>query len=169
MAVSFDTFISAFLGKVSQYSFTKMEDFEFNEYADSLLLLSCSQFEQVFFETSGLSFLDRDTEGRIFNWDFPDVSKYISGWRKNVRPYDYVNPDEVIDIVSEGMVLQWMKPFVYEADGLGNFLNTKDYSVYSPSKLLDSISAVYKSVQDKYRNLVNAYSYNHLTLKDLHM
>ena len=77
--------------------------------------------------------------------------------------------DEIADIVSEGMLVQWMKPYVYRQENLENVLNTKDFTTYSPAELLLRISNAYAKVQKDYTNMIREYSYSHGDLTDLHL
>lgn len=77
--------------------------------------------------------------------------------------------DEIVDIVSEGMLAQWLKPYTYKQDNLENVLNTKDFTTYSPSELLMRISNAYAAAQKDFTNMMREYSYNHGDLTDLHL
>ena len=77
--------------------------------------------------------------------------------------------DEIIDIVSEGMLVQWMKPYTYKQENLESVLNTRDFTTYSPSELLMRISDAYAAAKKDYTNMMREYSYNHGDLTDLHL
>ena len=76
---------------------------------------------------------------------------------------------EIADIVSEGMVSQWLKPYVNKQENLENVLNTKDFTTYSPAELLMRVGNAYAKVQKDYTNMIREYSYNHGDLSDLHL
>lgn len=75
--------------------------------------------------------------------------------------------DEIVDIVSEGMLVQWMKPYFYRADNLENVLNTADFSQYSPAELLYRLTNAYNTSKKDFTNMMREYSYNHGDLSDL--
>ena len=77
--------------------------------------------------------------------------------------------DELADIVSEGMLVQWMKPYVYAGENLENMLNTRDFTEYSPATLLYRIKEAYNQAKKDYTNMIREYSYNHGDLTDLHL
>jgi hypothetical protein len=77
--------------------------------------------------------------------------------------------DEIVDIISEGMLVQWMKPFTYKQENLENVLNTRDFSTYSPAELFLRISDAYASAKKDFTNMMREYSYNHGDLTDLHL
>lgn len=164
MGVPFDTFISAFLEKITSYDYVDMTDEEFNAQVDSFLIFSCAKFENIFRRRTGRSFYDRDMESRMFNWD---LSSCDSSGRKN----DLITIDEVVDIVSEGMVLRWLDSFVYSGDSLdlGNFLQTKDFIPYSPSSFLGNLNALHSKTRDRYEYLIREFSVEHGPLHRLHM
>ena len=77
--------------------------------------------------------------------------------------------DEIVEIVSEGMLVQWMKPYTYKQENLELVLNTRDFTTYSPAELLNRISAAYSKAQKDFVSMVREYSYNHGDLTDLHL
>lgn len=64
---------------------------------------------------------------------------------------------EIVDIVSTGMVAQWLQPYVYKSENLENILNTADYSVYSPAELLLRVREVYQMAQKEFKNMIKDY------------
>lgn len=77
--------------------------------------------------------------------------------------------DELVDIISEGMVVQWIKPYVYQQELLQNVMSTRDYSLYSPAELLLRVGNAYAKAQKDYTQMIREYSYNHGDLTDLHL
>ena len=67
--------------------------------------------------------------------------------------------DEEIGILVNGMILEWLKPFIYNSDNLRNGMNTKDYSEFSPANLLKEMSAVYTSLKQEHDSDIVKYSY----------
>lgn len=167
MATSFDVFIGAFLNKITSYDYVDIEEDVFNEQVDRFLFSACSDFENVFRRRTGLSFSQKDMDARQFEWDLP---AHITDY-KNKRLDDYITADEVIDIISEGMLLKWLSGFLFSSDHfvLGNFLKTKDYSPYSPSNFISNMHDLYQTTKSSYKNMINEFSYNHGALHELHM
>ena len=167
MATSFDVFTGAFLNKITSYDYVNMEEEVFNEQADPFLFSACSEFENIFRRRTGLSFSDKDLEARQFNWDLPVcITEY-----HDKRLDDYITSDEVVDIISEGMLLKWLSGFLFSGDHfvLGNFLKTKDFSPYSPSNFISNMQGLYSTTKSNYKNMINEFSYNHGALHKLHM
>lgn len=68
-------------------------------------------------------------------------------------------PEEVVDIITEWMIVFWLKPYLNNTENLRNMLSTKDFSVFSPANLLEKISDRYELARKHARSLMNSYSY----------
>lgn len=148
MGIPYDTFTGAFLAKVTEYDFIKLDDYDRNTIVDGYMKRACSQFNKI----CAYDLTDRDDIIRRFNIEIPD---------------DEI--DEIVDIISEGMLVQWMKPYVFKQDNLVQILNTKDFTTYSPAELFRQVSSAYNTVSKKFTNAMREYSYNHGDLTDLHL
>lgn len=148
MSISYDLFIEAFLDKVSEYDFLSLDDFSRNHIVEGYMKRACSQFNRV----CKYDLADRDDIVREFRVSIPDNEI-----------------DEIVDIVSDGMLVQWMKPFVNRQENLESVLNTRDFTTYSPAELLMRIGNAYEKAQKDYTQLVREYSYNHNDLSELHL
>ena len=141
MSVPYDVFTGAFLSRITEYEFLKMTDYERNTQIDGFMKISKYDLTTT-----------ADDNTREF-----DVE---------IEPEDL---DEIVDIVSEGMVVQWLKPYTYKQENLENALNTKDFSTYSPAELLLRISNTYMAARKEFTNKMREYSYNHGDLTELHL
>lgn len=148
MSVSYDVFAGAFLSKITEYTFIQIPDENRTVIIDDYMKRAIPRFAKVC--KYDLTVFDDDV--REFSVDIP---------------LDAL--DEIVDIVSEGMLEQWMKPYVYRQENLENVLNTRDFTTYSPAELLLRISNAYAKVQKDYTNMIREYSYNHGDLSDLHL
>ena len=149
MSVSYDIFVDAFLGKISEYSFLEIPSVTRTEIVDGYMKRAFVSFKKnckYDFYTTG-----NDTS-RAFDLDISDSDLY-----------------EIVDIVSDGMIVQWLKPYVYKQELLENALSTRDYSVYSPAELLKRVSDAYAKAQSDYKQAIMDYSYNKGELGDLHL
>ena len=148
MSVSYDVFIGAFLSKVTEYDFP-ISDYERNQVVDGYMKRAIAEFK------------------KICKYDFTSTADDI------VREFNVEVPeedmDELADIISEGMLAQWMKPYLYRQENLENILNTRDFTSYSPEKLLNRVKEVYNMVQHEFTNMMREYSYNHGDLTELHI
>lgn len=148
MTISYDMIIGSFLSKVTEYD-----------------LLGLGEFDRTFIIEK---YMKRAISGfsRVCKYD---ISSYDDENRVISTEVDERDVDEIVEIVSEGMLVQWMKPYVYRQENLENVLNTRDFTAYSPAELLLRISNAYAKVQKDYTNMVREYSYNHGDLSDLHI
>lgn len=149
MGVPYDRFTDAFLQKVTEYEFIKLKDFERNSLIDGYMKRAIAAFK------------------RNCKYDFSTTGDDA------IREFDIEiekgDLDELTDIISEGMLVQWMKPYTYRQENLENVLNTRDFTTYSPSELIMRIGNAYAAAQKNYTNMVREYSYNHGDLTDLHL
>lgn len=148
MSVSYDVFAGAFLSKITEYNFIQIPGENRTAIVDGYLKRALPRFAKVC--KYDLTVVDESE--RVFSVDIPADAL-----------------DEIVDIVSEGMLEQWMKPYVYRQENLENVLNTKDFTTYSPAELLLRISNAYAKVQKDYTNMIREYSYSHGDLSDLHL
>lgn len=149
MSVPYDKFTEAFLSKITEFEFVNMRDFEKNSVIDGYMKRAISTFKNVcLYDLSSTA----DDVIREFNIDIPEQDLY-----------------EIVEIVSEGMLVQWMKPYTYKQENLELALNTKDFSTYSPAELLNRICIAYSKAQKDFVSMVREYSYNHGDLTDLHL
>lgn len=149
MSVSYDLFTKAFLTKVTQYDFVTMDEFERQDLVDGFMKRAIADFRHICkydFSTTD------DDAAREFNVDVKDEDE-----------------DELLDIISEGMVVQWLKPFVFKQDSLELFLNTRDFTAYSPAELLYRIGNAYTDARKTFINMMREYSYAHGDLSELHI
>lgn len=149
MSVPYDVFAKAFLAKVTDFGFADMLDFDRTSSVDGYMKRAISSFRHV--SQYDLS-TTADDNIREFLVDIPADDL-----------------DELADIISEGMVAQWLKPYAYNQENLEAAMSTKDYSKYSPAELLNRISGTYAKVQRDFVNMTREYSYNHGDLGDLHL
>ena len=148
MGVPYDLFTGAFLGKVTEYDFISLDEYDSNSIVDGYMKRACSQFDKI----CKYNLTDRDDIIRQFNIDIPENEI-----------------DEIVDIVSEGMLVQWMKPYLYKQDIFSTMLNTRDFTAYSPSEMVRQISSAYTAVSKRFVGMMREYSYNHGDLTELHL
>lgn len=141
-------FTAAFLAKVSEYDLLEMQPEERRETIDGYLKASVSMFRK---NCKYDLFTTQNDVDREFTVEIAEEDE-----------------DELVDIISEGMVMQWMKPFLYRQENLENLLNTRDFTLYSPANLLLRIGEAYKQVKKDYIQMIREYSYNHGDLTVLH-
>lgn len=148
MNISFDVIESAFLNKITEFELLSIPAEDREQIVDGYMKRAVSAFKSVC--KYDLSIRDEDLREFTDDFDPDDI-------------------DEIIEIVSEGMLVQWLKPYVYKQENLENVLNTRDYQTYSPAELLLRVGNAYAKAQKDYTQMVRDYSYNHGDLTELHL
>lgn len=149
MSVPYDSFIGAFLSKIMEFEFIGLPEEDRTAITDGYMKRAIGAFKKncrYDLVSTG------DDESREFDVDIPDNEI-----------------DEIVDIISEGMIVQWLKPYVYRQELLENALNTRDFSTYSPAELLTRIGNAYSKAQKDYTQAIREYSYNKGSLTELHL
>ena len=163
MNIPYDVFAGAFLGKVTEYDFLRFEDYDRNKTVDGYMKRAIAAFKHVckydFTNTA-----DDNIREFIIKVDRDDPDGELQ-LRLDEELEEAL--DEIVDIVSEGMLVQWMKPYFYRADNLENVLNTADFSAYSPAELLYRITNAYHEAKRDFKNKIKEYSYDHGDLSNL--
>ncbi len=149
MSVPYDKFTEAFLAKVTEFDFIKLSEYERNHLIDGYMKRAIAAFKKV------------------CKYDLTTTADdMVREFDTDIETEDL---DEIVEIVSEGMLVQWMKPYTYKQENLESVLNTRDFTTYSPSELLLRISATYAAVRKDFTNMMREYSYNHGDLSSLHL
>ena len=148
MGVSYNLFTTAFLGKVTEYDFIRLDEHDKNNTVDGYMKRACAKFSEV----CKYDLVNGDDALREFPITIPETEI-----------------DEIVDIVTEGMLVQWMKPYMYAGENLKNMLNTSDFSSYSPSELLYRVKSAYEMCRKDFTRMIRDYSYRHGDLTDLHL
>lgn len=152
MSVSYDLFTEAFLSKITEFELARLAEIDnvaAVDAVDGFLKRSISSFRKnCKYDLSSTG----DQTTRTFDVEILDE-----------------DVDEIVEIISEGMVVQWLKQYLYKQEILENALNTRDFSTYSPGELLKRVGDAYEKAQRDYKQMIREYSYNHGNLGKLHL
>lgn len=149
MGIPYESIIGAFLSKITEYDFVRMDEYNRDELINGYLRRAVTEFAPVCKENISGSY---DDENEMFDLELSST-----------------DADEIISILSEGMVVQWLKPYVYQQELLQNVLNTRDFTQYSPAELLMRVGNAYRRAQKDYTQMIREYSFNHGDLGSLHL
>ena len=141
----YKAFIDTFLDKISDYKLLNYEDYLVDELAVGYMKRVCTKFDKI---------CQADLSQQDDN-EYAFLSDEID--------------DEIIDIVTDGMVVEWLRQYLNNSDNLENILNTKDFTMYSSKNLLAEIKSLYQDEQKAFTNSMREYSYNHGDLSNLHL
>ncbi|MDO5546928.1 MAG: hypothetical protein Q4F79_00375 [Eubacteriales bacterium] len=148
MSISYDAITNAFLSKITEFELLQLPSISRKELVDGYMKRAATAFKNVCQY---------------------DLTAYDDTLREFTDDFDEADVDEILDIISEGMVVQWLKPYVYKQELLENALNTADFTTYSPAELLLRVGNAYAKAQKDYTQMVREYSYNHGDLSELHL
>ena len=149
MSIPYDEFTKAFLSKISEFELLELDIDDSTEIVDVYMKRAVAAFK------------------KNCKYDLATTAN------DELREFDVdvaaEDEDELIEIISEGMVVQWLKPYVYKQELLENVLNTRDFTLYSPAELLLRVGNAYAKAQKDYTQMIREYSYNHGDLTVLHL
>lgn len=148
MSISYDAITNAFLSKITEFEFLQIPENDRNTLIDGYMKRAVVAFKNI-------------CQYNLSNHD--DVL------REFTDNFDDSDVDEIIEIISEGMLVQWLKPYVYKQELLENAMNTADFTTYSPAELLLRVGNAYNKAQKDYIQMVREYSFNHGDLSELHL
>ena len=140
MATSYDTIDNMFLGKITDGYFTNLSPEDLQDIIDGYRAIANSRFKKC------LKLKDRDDTSRQYNEDLTD--------------------DEV-DIQSNFMVLEWIRPQLYNAELIKQSMSTKDYQIYSEANHLEKIMKLKQDIEAENNRLLVSYTYSINSLDSL--
>lgn len=142
MATTYDTIFEAFKDKITDYDLAAYSESLQWDIMVALLDSACRRFNRI----CAQDLSDRDDETETFNIDLSD---------------------EEIDIITEQMVVEWLKPILNDTDNLHNRINTKEYTSISPANMLLAIKDSYAMSRGHARSLMIRYSYLNSNIEEL--
>lgn len=134
MATQYSDVYNTFLGKITDYELPKFDDVDKEEIIYGFMKSACTKFKRV----CVVDLYDRDETLKQFNQSLDD---------------------EIIDIVTEVMIVEWLKPKVLSSENLKNCLSTKDFSLFSPANLLKESRETLELCKKEATKLINNYSF----------
>jgi len=149
LTVSYDRFTEAFLAKITEYDFVKLSESDRQAIVDGYMKRAASKFNEV----CKYDISTGDDDAREYTLDGATEAEV----------------DEIIDIMTDGMLVQWLNQFLYKQENLENLLNTSDFSHYSPAELTYRITNAFKMCKKDFISGMREYSYRHGDLTVLHL
>lgn len=148
MSISYDAITKAFLSKITEFEFLKIPEEDRTITVDGYMKRAVTAFKNICQY---------------------DLTAYDDTLREFTGNFNETDVDELLDIISEGMLIQWLKPYAYNQELLENNLNTADFTTYSSAELLMRVGNAYAKAQKDYTQMIREYSYNHGDLSELHL
>lgn len=117
-------------------------------------------------------FDDEEREEIVMAFLKSAISKFYLKCHKPLNINEDMNFDvelsiDEVDILAELMVVEWLTPQMYDDELLESRLNTKDFTEFSPAKLIEQIHNVYNSSKKRAKYMMIEYTYNHGNVRDL--
>ena len=134
MATSFESIYARCRGRIKDYDKEGYTDELFEQAERDLLTLAIDDFSDICVQDLN----DYNEELKEFNID-------LSRKEQN--------------ILSLGMIVHWIEPYIYNSDALRNAMSTKDFTFFSTANLLEKMTDLYKLSQENLRAEMNAYSF----------
>ena len=139
---TFEEVFSRFRSRIRNYDFLEFDDFTILQYQYSLLIQSV--------------------------FDFSDICKTdIENYDSELMVFNQKLTGKEINILSLGMMVHFLEPYVYNTDALQNAISTKDFSVYSPANLLEKMTELLKETKKELKKEINLYSFKNGEISDL--
>ena len=142
MSTPYSKIINVFLNKITDYDLPNFEENLRDNIVIGYMKSACVRFKY----NCKIDLSDRDETLQVFNNDLDD---------------------EIIEIIAENMLIEWLKPKLLNTDNFKNALSTKDFSLFSPANLLDKTNDTMELITKNARKLINNYSFNHANPEDL--
>lgn len=142
MATPYSDVINSFIMKVEGYKLMAL----LPEDRVDIIMFYMNSAIAKFYKKCKHDLLNVDTEEKMFN--------------------ETLSIDD-IDVLSEIMIVEWLSPQIYSDELLESRLNTKDFTEYSPAKLIEQINAVYKESKKRVKYMIIQYTYDNGNVRDL--
>lgn len=134
-----------FLDKITDYEFASFPNELQEDILQALLKSACRRFD------------------RICIYDLMSSEESPEG----AKSFTSELGGEELDIITELMCVEWLKPFMNDTDNLHNRINTAEFSSVSPANMLTAIRDTYSLSRKNARSLMNQYSYVHGDMAEL--
>jgi hypothetical protein len=139
MATLYSDIYNSFLDRITDYDLPAFTEENRELILHGFMINSCTKFQRICKKISNIDLSDRDDINKQFNSTLTD---------------------EQIDIITTGMIVEWVKPKYYFDENMRNILNTKDYNMAaSPVNVLGGVRNTYLQVKKEFESMMNKYSF----------
>ena len=92
--------------------------------------------------------------------DFADICvQDLTDYDDELQQFNVTLTRKEQSILALSMIVHWLEPYVYNSDALKNAMITKDFSFFSPAKLLEQMKDLLAQSQRKLTAEMNLYSF----------
>ena len=92
--------------------------------------------------------------------DFVDIcTQDLTDYDQDLQVFNNPLSRTELSFLALSMIVHWLEPYVYNSDALKNAMSTKDFSMFSPAKLLEQMKGLLEQSQQKLKAEMNLYSF----------
>ena len=92
--------------------------------------------------------------------DFVDIcAQDLTDYDEELEEFNITLTRKEQSILALSMIVHWLEPYVYNSDALKIAMSTKDFSMFSPAKLLEQMKGLLEWSQKKLKAEMNLYSF----------
>ena len=144
MATSYSEIFNAFMYKIEGYKLIQLLTEDRERIIKIYLTAACRKAYKKCKKYADLT--DRDDVMQEFHTDLED---------------------DMIDILAECMITEWLRPKLYSDELIESRLNTKDFTEFSPAKLIEQVRATYDLSERASKAAISNYTYSHEDIAEL--
>lgn len=139
MATLYFDIYNPFLEKITDYDLPAFIETDRENILHGFMVRTCSKFQRICKCATKIDLSDRD---------------------ETLKQFNDTLTDDIIDIITTGMTVEWLRPKYLYDDNMKNMLNTKDYNMAaSPANMANSIRATYLQAKKEFESDMNKYSF----------
>lgn len=100
--------------------------------------------------------------------DFEDVCKQdLNDREDDLLEFNITLTNREKDILALGMIVHFVRQYVYNTDALQNGLSTKDFALFSPANLLEKMTTLLTTTERQQMKEINLYSFRNGEISSL--
>ena len=100
--------------------------------------------------------------------DFEDVCKQdLNDREDDLLEFNITLTNREKDILALGMIVHFVRQYVYNTDALQNGLSTKDFTLISPANLLEKMTTLLTTTERQQMKEINLYSFRNGEISSL--
>lgn len=134
MGTQYGDVVDLFLAKINDYKMLNYSDEDIFEDAVGYLKVAVADFTEKF-----------NTEYAMDDYNLC---------------FEEEIPHRVMDIFSLAMVVEWLKPILYESREMHNVMSLKDATFFSPAKVMEQKGVIYERALEAYEKACMNYTYS---------
>ena len=100
--------------------------------------------------------------------DFEDVCKQdLNDREDDLLEFNITLTNREKDILALGMIVHFVRQYVYNTDALQNGLSTNDFTLFSPANLLEKMTTLLTTTERQQMKEINLYSFRNGEISSL--